>query len=178
MIQKNPNIKQVQYGDKNNISPTLDTMQGGYRQPLVTIEEPKVFEPKIQKIDIPQTVKVRKYEVDVEKLCSVLRDAKQETKISNNELALELNVPQTKVEHWFRQDKHFAIPDEDIWFRLKDVLNIKTDEFDKAIMTFEEKEGVYEKSERHYFTDGIAPTLTSASAGNEKFIVESSDVNE
>ena len=164
--------------DKNNISPTLDTMQGGYRQPLVTIEEPKVFEPKIQKIDIPQTVKVRKYEVDVEKLCSVLRDAKQETKISNNELALELNVPQTKVEHWFRQDKHFAIPDEDIWFRLKDVLNIKTDEFDKAIMTFEEKEGVYEKSERHYFTDGIAPTLTSASAGNEKFIVESSDVNE
>lgn len=204
--------------DKNNISPTLDTMQGGYRQPLVTIEEPKVinplkdkteygwhfeqnvydsngitralkagggsgnipkvFEPKIQKIDIPQTVKVRKYEVDVEKLCSVLRDAKQETKISNNELALELNVPQTKVEHWFRQDKHFAIPDEDIWFRLKDVLNIKTDEFDKAIMTFEEKEGVYEKSERHYFTDGIAPTLTSSSAGNEKFIVESSDVNE
>ena len=125
--------------DKNNISPTLDTMQGGYRQPLVMIEEPKVFEPKIQKIDIPQTVKVRKYEVDVEKLCSVLRDAKQETKISNNELALELNVPQTKVEHWFRQDKYFAIPDEDIWFRLKDVLNIKTDEFDKSIMTFEEK---------------------------------------
>ena len=24
--------------DKDNISPTLDTMQGGYRQPLVTVE--------------------------------------------------------------------------------------------------------------------------------------------
>lgn len=84
--------------DKNNISPTLDTMQGGYRQPLVTIEEPKVINP--------------------------LKD---------------------KTEYGWH---------------------------------FEEKEGVYEKSERHYFTDGIAPTLTSTSAGNEKFIVESSDVNE
>lgn len=39
-------------------------------------------------------------------------------------------------------------------------------------------EGVYEKSERHYFVDGIAPTLTSTSAGNEKFIVEGGVVND
>ena len=54
---------------------------------------------------------------------------------------------------------------------LKKLLEIKTDEFDESIMTFEEKEGVYEKSTRHYSTDGIAPTLTSVS-GNEKIIVK------
>lgn len=57
------------------------------------------------------------------------------------------------------------------------MLGIETDEFDKAIMTFEEKEGVYEKSERHYFTDEIAPTLTSTSAGNEKVIISDKIIN-
>jgi DNA (cytosine-5)-methyltransferase 1 len=37
---------------------------------------------------------------------------------------------------------------------------------------------VYEKSERCYFADGIAPTLTSTSAGNEKIIVEGSNMND
>lgn len=59
-----------------------------------------------------------------------------------------------------------------MWMELKSLLQITTDEFDKSIMTFEEKEGVYEKSERHYFADGIAPTLTSTSAGKEKIIVD------
>ena len=164
--------------DENGLSPTIDTCQGGHRQPCIVVKNDNLLEPKIQRVDIPQTVRVRKYEVDIERLCSVLRNAKQNVEITNNELALELDVPQTKVEHWFRQDKHFAIPDEDIWFKLKNILNITTDEFDEAIMTFEEKEGVYEKSERHYFANGIAPTLTSTSAGSEKFIIESSDTNE
>ena len=125
----------------------------------------------IHKIDIPQVVKVRKYDVDTNKLVQVLREHKK-GRISNKELSLELNLPITKVEHWFRTDKCFAIPDAEIWFKLKELLNITTNEFDDAIMTFEEKLGVFEKSERCYFTDGIAPTLTSTSCGNEKIIVE------
>ena len=129
----------------------------------------KVAEPTIKKVDIPQTVRVRKYEVDCESLCKMLREHKIFLKMTNQDIANCLNVPLTKVEHWFRQDKCFAIPDEDIWFELKALLGIKIDEFDTAIMTFEEKEGVFEKSNRCYFSNGLAPTLTSTSA-DEKVI--------
>ena len=83
----------------------------------------------------------------------------------------------TKVEHWFRQDECFAIPDADIWPKLKELLNITTNEFDESIMTFEIKDGVYDKSNRCYHTEGIAPTLTVASA-NEKIIEEKCFANQ
>ena len=89
--------------------------------------------------------------------------------LSNKDIADALNVPITKVEHWFRRDECFAIPDADIWLDLKNLLKIKTDEFDTAIMTFEEKIGVFEKSERHYLAEGLSPTLTSTTAA-EKII--------
>lgn len=96
---------------------------------------------------------------------------------SNKELAETLNEPMTKVEHWFRTDSCFSIPGEDVWYALKEQLCITTTEFDEAVTTFEERPGVFEKSERCYFTDGIAPTLTSTSAGNEKIIVEESKMD-
>lgn len=138
-------------------SPTLTDMQGGNRQPKVVI----------QKIDIPQIVKVRKYVVDTERLKELLRGSR---KISISDIANKLNKPKTLVEHWFRKDDCFAIPDADIWHELKKLLNITSDEFDKSITEFEEREGVFEKSNRCYFDSGIAPTITSASA-DEKIIV-------
>ena len=191
--------------DKETIAPTVDTMQGGNRQPLIT-EEPTinvvgnyspsghdasrvvdgngiaptvkenhgtvtaVAEPVISKIDIPQTVRVRKYNVDCEALCKLLRERKKTLRLSVHDIADRINnVPLTTVEHWFRQDGSFAIPDENIWFKLKNLLGIETDEFDDAITIFEEREGVFEKSNRCYFANGIAPTITSTSAG-EKII--------
>jgi DNA (cytosine-5)-methyltransferase 1 len=74
------------------------------------------------------------------------------------------------VEHWFRTDIYFSIPDKDIWMQLKTMLNIETNEFDESIMTFIEKESVFEKSNRVYDEDGIAPTLTSTSA-DERILV-------
>ena len=133
-----------------------------------------IVEPCIQRVDIPQTVKVRKYPVDTKLLCECLRDYKFASNFSNKEIAEILNVPLTKVEHWFRQDDCFSIPEPELWLKLKSLLGIETDEFDKSIMTFEEKEGVFEKSERHYFAEGIAPTLTSTTAGNEKIITTTS----
>lgn len=147
-------IKRV-YSDEG-ISPTLTDMQGGNRQP------------KIISHNIKQKVKVRKYPVDKEKLKQVLREAKLEKDVTNEWIAdIVLNVPITTVEHWFRKDDSFAIPTPDIWFKLKEFLNIKTDEFDKSIMTFEEKEGVYEKADRIYDEEGLAPTLTQQ---NEKIL--------
>lgn len=128
--------------------------------------------PQIRRIDIPQLVKVRKHEVDCERLRNLLREHKQLSGKSNKALADALDVPITKVEHWFRTDSCFAIPDAEVWEQLKAELSITSTEFDDAVTVFEERPGVYEKSERCYFADGIAPTLTSTSAGNEKIITE------
>ena len=147
------NMKRIY--DTNKYAPTINTFQGGY------------LEPKIAMIEIPQLIKVRKYDVDIEKLKGLLKEHKNYT---NKEIALILNIPFTTVEHWFRNDNSFSIPDQNIWFRLKTLLKIKTNEFDKSITEFEEREGVYEKANRYYLDVGIAPTLTNASA-NEKIIV-------
>lgn len=118
------------------------------------------LEPKIITYNIPQKVKVRKYNVNIEKLKYTLRNAKLETDISNKEIAKKINIPLTQVEHYFRKDNSFAIPEPNIWIKLKELLNIKTNEFDKSVMTFEEKDGVYDKAERVYDEKGLAPTLT------------------
>lgn len=118
---------------------------------------------------VKQIVKVRKYPVDCKVLCECLRNHKTTLRLTNQHIADELDIPLTKVEHWFRQDDCFAIPDPEVWIDLKRLLEIETDEFDESIMTFEEREGVFEKSNRCYFSNGIAPTITSASA-DEKII--------
>ena len=139
-------VKRVYSGE--GIAPTLTDMQGGNRQP------------KIITYNISQKVKVRKYPVNIDELKEVLRNAKTEVNITNNELAEKLKIPKTQVEHYFRKDDCFAIPDPEIWCKLKELLKIDTDKFDKSIITFEEKDGVYDKANRVYDEQGLAPTLT------------------
>lgn len=126
---------------------------------------------KLIKVIIPQRVVVRKYEVDIEGLKIILRDTKVKSKITNKEISIILNKPITLVEHWFRKDKSFSIPSDDIWLQLKELLNIETDVFDKSIMEFEEKDGVYDMANRVYDVNGIAPTLTSTGSELERFII-------
>ena len=128
--------------DIEKYSPAINTMQGGN------------LEPKIITHNIPQKVKVRKYKVDTYLLKAVLAFSKKQTKISNSEISEKLNIPITQVEHYFRYDNSFAIPNPEIWFELKNILDIQTNIFDESIMTFEEKEN------RIYDEKGIAPTLT------------------
>lgn len=109
---------------------------------------------------VPQIVKIRINEVDILGLQQLLRESKKKLKLSNQDIATKLNKPLTMVEHWFRTDKYFAIPDDDIWFELKNVLNIEETCFDKSIMEFEYRKGIYEKSERCYYDYGVCPTLT------------------
>lgn len=79
----------------------------------------------------------RKYDVDKEKLRLCLREHKGN--YSLRDIATALNVGKNSVDHWFAstQDK-FTMPYADKWEDLKKLLNIKTAEFDKGIMTFEE----------------------------------------
>lgn len=117
-------------------------------------------EPKIITHIVSQNVSVRKYNVDTERLVKVLREHKEKIKITNKQLAEKLDIPVTQIEHYFRQDDSFAIPEPSIWLNFKKILRIETNEFDESIMTFEEKEGIYEKANRVYDDEGIAPTLT------------------
>ena len=114
--------------------------------------------------EIPQKVRVRKYPVDCIKLCETLREYKEKVGLSNRKISEQLNLPITKVEHWFRKDSSFAIPDEDVWFEIKKLMNIETTEFDESIMTFEEKECVFEKGNRIYDSKGISPTIICGDA--------------
>lgn len=157
--------------EKDAIAPTLKTTAAASQQCVVVGDNGA----DIQKVDIPQVVKVRKYPVDTERLCDTLREYKKKCGWTNKGLAEELELPITTVEHWFRKDDCFAIPEPEVWEDLKYLLEMDdVSEFDESIMTFEEKEGVFEKAERHYLSEGIAPTLTSTSA-NEKIIVRTNN---
>lgn len=118
---------------------------------------------------IPQKVRVRKFEVDVEKLKQTLKYHKNKSGYSNKQISEVLGQPKTLVDHWFRYDNSFSIPNEELWMKLKEILKIETDEFDRSIMSFEVRDGIYDKSNRVYDTNGISPT-TLARTDNAKII--------
>ena len=109
-----------------------------------------------------EEVKVRKHEVNISGLQHLLREMKKESGKTNKQIAEETNMPVTKVEHWFRTDSSFSIPGDNIWLKLKEVLGIKTDVFDKEVMEFEYRDGVYETKQRVYSEDGKSPTITAS----------------
>jgi len=119
-----------------------------------------------------EQVKVRKHEVEINSLQYLLREMKKESSKTNKQIAEETNTPITKAEHWFRTDSSFAIPSDEIWLKLKEVLGIETDIFDKQIMEFAYRDGVYESKQRVYSENGKSPTLT---AGNKDQYIETHD---
>ena len=119
-----------------------------------------------------EIVKVRKHEVDIKSLQTVLRYHRVRiAKLTISQVANYCHVPLTKAEHWFRTDNSFSIPDEDNWLSLKECLKIATDQFDKSITEFEYREGVFEQSSRVYHSEGKAPTLTSTLASKQKVYI-------
>lgn len=143
-----------EFDDTTNVQSKLENMSKSNR----VIQE-----------NITQKVKVRKYNVDTIKLSELLKESKKNSNLNNKEIASKLNIPLTQVEHYFRTDDSFAIPGPEIWLELKEILGIETDEFDKNIMTFEEKDNTYDMSNRAYHIEGIAPTLDTNS---DKKIIE------
>ena len=118
-------------------------------------------------IDVEVEVATRKYEVDTERLSECLRAHKGD--LTNKEIAEILDKPLTLVEHWFRKDTYFAIPEPDVWLDLKKLLGIETTEFDQSIMEFEYKGGNFDMRNRIYSSD-TAPTLT-CDGGNKFYLL-------
>lgn len=115
---------------------------------------------------IPQEVTVRKHTCDIEKFKTLFRESKKQSKLTNKQIAETFNKPITEVEHWFRNDNCFSVPDADIWHELKKLLDITTTEFDAYVTEFETREGVFEKSERCYDVNGKMSTLMTGTNDN------------
>ena len=145
-----------------------------YLKDVVNKETLKPLEDRIICKRLQNKVKVRKYKVDTENLKKVLKEHKT---VTNKEIAEELNQPITKVEHWFRTDDCFSIPDAEIWVQLKKLLNIQTNEFDKSITKFEIRNGKYDMSNRIYHIAGKSPTITACSGGQQQKIIVDDDGN-
>ena len=109
-------------------------------------------------VNVETEVSVRKYPVDVPKLIECIQNHRI---MKIGDIAEKLNKPKTLVEHWFRKDKCFAIPDPDTWFQFKSMLGIETEEFDKSITTFETRAGKYDMQNRIHIGEK-SPTLTAS----------------
>lgn len=174
---------------------------GGYTSPKILVDENS---DKLIKVEVPQTVNVRKYEVDIDALQKLLRDAKSKSSFTNKDIAEKLDQSLTTVEHWFRTDECFSIPSPDVWMSLKELLNITTDDFDESITTVVgtlrtidacgDKRVIepgltqigtidgngHEIRRRVYDADGISPTLCGVGSGGNtepKVLVKDEDVN-
>jgi len=118
-----------------------------------------------------EEVKVRKHEVDIPGLQKCILDHYAKCGKNKKEIAKELNDKYSTVEHYFRKlgSDFFSIPSEEHWPQLKEILGITTDKFDKQIMEFEYRDGVYESTQRVYSDQGKSPTLT---ASNKEQMIE------
>lgn len=83
--------------------------------------------------------KRRKYEIDKAQLSSFLREQKEESGLTYQQIAEFLNLSKHRVFSWFdtRLDHvHYTELFSEKWYELKFILEIDTDEFDKQIMTY------------------------------------------
>ncbi len=110
-------------------------------------------------------VKVRKNYIDKKELALFLRSYKNKT---INEISIFCDAPKTMIEHWFRIDNSFSIPDIEYWFKLKECLKIEDCKYDKAVTEFEIKNNSFDMAKRIYHIDGKHPTLTTLTGGGQR----------
>ena len=120
----NDQVKRVY--NPEGLAPTLDTMQGGHRQP------------KIVTCDISRRVYVRKHKADLTKLQQLLQESRKKCLLSDSQIANVLRKPVETVKCWFCSGDEFLVPEPDIWPKLKELLQIKTDEYDLTVTAVEE----------------------------------------
>ncbi|UBH21894.1 DNA (cytosine-5-)-methyltransferase [Macrococcus armenti] len=116
----------------------------------------------------------RRHTVPKNDFVSYMRSSRQTSGLRLQDIADSIGVNKTEVEHWFRTDNCFSVPRPDVWNDVKRILSLD-DRYDDVVTEFIEVEGVFEKAGRCYWTDGIAPTLTSAGAAE---LIFEQDINE
>jgi len=156
-----------EFGPKNKQQ--LEPREDGITNTITSVQKDNlIYEPGIIQYNIPEMVSVRKFNVDIVRLQACLKECRRDNTIKS--IADYIGVPKTMAEHWFRTDGGFSIPDAIYWLKLKEFLKIETNEFDASIMEFLEKPNEFDKSNRVYDSNGIAPTITCGSA-DEKIML-------
>jgi len=129
------------------------------------LELPIINERKNKILMSKSNFKVRKNYINKKELGLFLRSYKNKT---IKEIANFCEAPKTMVEHWFRLDSSFSIPEEKYWQKLKQFLNITNSKYDKAIAEFEVKNNTFDMAKRIYHIDGKHPTLTTLTGGGQR----------
>ena len=116
------------------------TFNRTHQNPLATIVKCGVCGRVLKRQTYKSTTLKRKYDLDKVALKELLYNAKQESTFTNTEIAKKLNIPKHFCNSWFGVDAKYFYPTETFsekWLELKKILNITTNEFDKAILEFE-----------------------------------------
>ena len=137
--------------DINGLTPCLDT---GCERRNVQVAEIKRLE------DLKLVVEKRVNDTPVE----INKFLKANKKGTIKQIAESIDLPKTKVEHYFRTDKSRAIPNAEVWFKLKTVLGF-SDKYDKEVTEISKEISTYESSSRLYSDQGISPTLQTSEQG-------------
>jgi len=116
---------------------------------------------RLKPVKFDRQVKKRVHTCDHKELSEFLRESKKAASATVKDISEKLGKPQSEVEHWFRTDKYFAPPTDDIWFDLKEMLGIETDKYDAYLTEFEWVDGVFEMDKRAYDESGLSSTLTT-----------------
>ena len=146
---------------KESISPTLATRKHSATD--ISTMPPFVWkETKLKKVgDLQITAKKRSHDTPKE-INEYLKANKHGKTIQD--IATNLSLPKTQVEHYFRSDKSRAVPSPEHWLLLKEYLGFD-DTYDKHVTEIYEKEGEFEASRRVYSSDGISKTLDTHESG-------------
>ena len=138
-------------------SPTIRTPSGGGSLPLVKGLNSK----GLHRLDDVKLIAKKRTHDTPKEINTYLKKYKDRT---ITEIAKELNLPKTQVEHYFRDDKSRAIPSPEIWLQLKDLLRFD-DTYDKQVTEIYEKEYEFESAKRVYDSSGIAQTINTGKTG-------------
>ena len=103
----------------------------------------------------------KSYQKRVNKISNEFNQYLKESRgnLTYKEVAINLDLPLSQTEHYFRTDKSRAIPSINNYKKIKKLLNLNN-EWDNLVMDFETKQSTYEQNLRLYNINGKSPTLT------------------
>ena len=130
----NPTHSNNRVYSTEGVSPTLNTMQGGNRQPKI-----------IGMLNITTTKRSNETPKEINEFLRKYRNK------PITEIASILELPKTQVEHYFRTDDSRAIPSPEVWIKLKEIFNFP-DIFDKEVTETYTKQIEFEQTRRIYDT--------------------------
>ena len=92
----------------------------------------------VRQVHSGQYITKRKYDFDKIEFQKFLKEHKDKNKITHKEIYTELNIPKHYVYDWFGKPEKFYPAEKfiDNWSKLKEILKIKTNKYDKPLTEF------------------------------------------